>query len=150
MHLGFWCEFRSPLHEVHWDDLVRLPGPPPRIIVLLWGPLVRLPALTDFLAEVLAAVLVLDVGGPLEHEPPEGPVGVGPADAACLGEAEELHDGLLVELEDHEDLHPHGCGLLRDSALEEAPPFGEVPVEEPQEPAFEPLPASCIHDLEQA
>ena len=108
MHPAFWCEFRMPLHEVLWDDLVILPGPPPGIIVVLWGPLVRLPALTDFLAEVLAAVLVLDVGGPIEHEPPEGPVSIAPADDACLCEAEELHDGLLIELAHHEDLHPHG------------------------------------------
>ena len=85
-----------------------------------------------FIRYLMAKVLARGVEGPVGAEVPEAVVCKGSPSQSTLGQEEQVHFGLPVELKDPANAHPLLHGLRSHTPLYGLPALGEAMVEKPE------------------
>ena len=117
-------------------EMVRLlvgpPGPPAHVRVTVWWPVEGPANGLDLVRHFVAEVLVGRFQCPFAEEAPHDLVRAGPANDPTVVQEHHVHPGLLVELEDIEDLDDLQKGLVAAAPLKLLPVIRQGMPDEPE------------------
>ena len=94
-----------------WRLSVAGPCPPIQVLVLLGRPVHVLARIVHLMGHQVAEVLVRLLQGPIRHQLPKDPVGMGPSMSTSVCQDEQVPLALPVQLKDLADLPPELLGL---------------------------------------